>query len=195
MRVPVEGGQLELVLTAKWSPQLVNDSELGGPFACAKTPANLCVLAEQSEDNARLIFSAFDPVQGRGKEIAQLAVDPGGQYVWDLSPNGATIAILKSSETKISLLSLNGGGSKEIRVNGSETFDSVVWARNGKGLLVSSRVPGSSVLLHVDLHGNSHPLWKKDGGLGTYGIPSPDGRHLALLGWTLNSNIWEMENF
>jgi serine/threonine protein kinase/Tol biopolymer transport system component len=195
MRVPVEGGASELVLTAKRSPRLVNDSELGGPFACAKTPANLCVLAEQSEDNARLIFSAFDPVQGRGKEITQLAVDPGGQYAWDLSPDGATIAILKTSETKISLLSVNGGKSKEIKVNDSDTLDSVVWTQNGKGLLVSSHVPGSCVLLHVDLLGNPHPLWKKDGGLGTYGIPSPDGRHLALLGWTLNSNIWEMENF
>src|SRR5271165_6383742 len=34
--------------------------------------------------------------------------------------------------------------------------------------------------------GNSHLLWKKDGGIGTFGIPSPDGRHLAMLGWTLN---------
>lgn len=195
MRIPLEGGQSELVLTAKRSPQLVNDSEMGGPFACAKVPATLCVLAEQSEGNARFIFSAFDPVKGRGKEITQLAVDPGGQYVWDLSPDGATIAILKSTETKISLLSVNGGKSKEIKVNDSGTLDSVVWTQNGKGLLVSSHIPGASVLLHVDLFGNSRPLWKQDGGLGTYGIPSPDGRHLALLGWTLNSNIWEMENF
>jgi len=67
--------------------------------------------------------------------------------------------------------------------------------QSGKGLLVSSRIPRSSVLLHVDLAGNSHLLWKKDGGIGTFGIPSPDGRHLAMLGWTLNSNIWEMEKF
>ena len=96
---------------------------------------------------------------------------------------------------KISLLGVNGGSTKEIRVPGSETLDSVSWTHNGKGLYVSGRVPGSSVLLRVDLLGSSRLLWKQDGGLGTYAIPSPDGRHLALLGWTLNSNIWEMENF
>jgi VCBS repeat-containing protein len=195
MRVPVEGGPLELVLTAKWSSQLVTSYEFGGSFACAKAPATLCVLAELSDDHSRLIFSAFDARKGRKGEVAQFAIDPNGQYAWDVSPDGATIAILKTSEAKISLLSLNSGGSKEIRVNGADNADSVVWAQSGKGLLVSSRIPRSSVLLHVDLAGNSRLLWKKDGGIGTFGIQSPDGRHLAMLGWTLNSNIWEMEKF
>jgi serine/threonine protein kinase len=187
MRISVEGGQPELVLTAKPSPQL--------SFACAKAPATLCLLAEKSENSNRLLFSTFDPTQGRGKEVAQLATDPSGQYVWDLSPDGATIVVLKRSEARISLLPVRGGNSKEIRLNGVNTADSVVWMQNGKGLLVSSLITGASVVLHIDLVGNSNLLWKQDGGLGTYGIPSPDGRHLALLGWTLNSNIWEMENF
>jgi hypothetical protein len=50
--------------------------------------------------------------------------------------------------------------------------------------------------MHVDLLGNSHVLWKQEGGLFTFATPSPDGRHLAMLGWTLqNNNIWMMENF
>ena len=115
--------------------------------------------------------------------------------MWDLSPDGARIVVLKRSEARISLLPVRGGNSKEIRLNGVNTADSVAWMQNGKGLLVSSLITGASVVLHIDLVGNSNLLWKQDGGLGTYGIPSPDGRHLALLGWTLNSNIWEMENF
>jgi VCBS repeat-containing protein len=195
MRVPVEGGQSELVLTAKWSSQLVTSYEFSGSFACATAPATLCVLAELSGDHGRLMFSAFDAREGRKEEVAQFAIDPNGQYSWDVSPDGATIAILKSSQAKISLLSLNSGSSKEITVNGADNADSVVWTQSGKGLLVSSRIPGASVLLHVDLAGNSRQLWKKDGGIGTFGIPSPDGRHLAMLSWTLNSNIWEMEKF
>jgi hypothetical protein len=35
----------------------------------------------------------------------------------------------------------------------------------------------------------------QEGGNGTYAIPSPDGRHLAIKSWTLDSNIWMMENF
>jgi len=32
-------------------------------------------------------------------------------------------------------------------------------------------------------------LWKYAGGVGTFALPSPDGRHLAMMGWTNNSNI------
>lgn len=195
MRIPVEGGQPEMVLTPKWSPQLAIPSGFGWPFACAKAPATLCLIAEQSEDGSQLAFSAFDPVKGRGKIVTEFALDPSGQYAWDLSPDGTSIAILKNSEMKISLLRVKGANTKEISVPGLDTLDSVSWTHNGKGLLVSGRIPGSSVLLRIDIHGSSSLIWKQDGGLGTYGIPSPDGRHLALLGWTLNSNIWEMENF
>jgi len=195
MRIPVEGGQSEPALTAKPSPQLSTSSEFNWPFACAKAPATRCLLAEQSENGRGLLFITFDAVRGRDKVLSEFPVDAGGQYAWDLSPDGTTVAILKSSETKISLLFLNGGRSKGIRFNGVDTVDSVAWTPSGKALLVSGRLPGSSVLLHVDLLGNCHLLWKKDGGLATLGIPSPDGHHLALLGWTLDSNIWEMENF
>jgi serine/threonine protein kinase len=195
MRVPLGGGQPEFVFGAKWSPNLAMTRAYHWPFACAKAPAMLCVLAEQSEDRNRLIFTAFNPLQGRGKELAEFAVDPGGQYVWDLSPDAGTIAILKNSETRISLLPLDGGSPREIHVRSLYALDAVTWTQNRRGFLVSCQFPGASDVLLVDLDGNAHQLWKKEGGLATFGIPSPDGRHLALLGWTLNSNIWEMENF
>jgi hypothetical protein len=31
--------------------------------------------------------------------------------------------------------------------------------------------------------------------IGTRGIPSPDGLHLAILSVRLNSSVWMMENF
>jgi hypothetical protein len=55
--------------------------------------------------------------------------------------------------------------------------------------------PEGSVLMYVDLQGKSLVLWKEPGGLQTWGVPSPDGRYLAIEGFTLNSNIWMMENF
>jgi len=38
-------------------------------------------------------------------------------------------------------------------------------------------------------------LWEDKGGLGTYAVPSPDGRHVAMQGFTEDANIWMMENF
>jgi len=47
----------------------------------------------------------------------------------------------------------------------------------------------------VDLQGNARVLWQQRGLLETYGVPSPDGRHLTMLGHTLNGNVWLIENF
>jgi eukaryotic-like serine/threonine-protein kinase len=195
MRSPMEGGPSQFVFAAKWSLQLVTNSEFYRALSCSRIPTTLCVIAEQSQTLDHLIFTAFDPVQGRGGELAQFEIDPTGNYAWDLSPDGSGIAILKTSEARISVLSLIGLPRKEIPVKGWESLDAVTWTSNGKGLLVSSRTQNASVLLHVDLLGNANVLWTQEGGLFTFAIPSPDGRRLAMLGWSLNSNIWTMENF
>ena len=83
----------------------------------------------------------------------------------------------------------------DFRVKGWNSLDSLAWTADGKALFVSNQTEDASVLLHVNLQGNSQVLWKQEGGVGTLGIPSPDGRYLAIMGWTLNSNIWMMENF
>jgi hypothetical protein len=71
---------------------------------------------------------------------------------------------------------------------------SLDWAIDGKGFYVGS---SDGVLFFVDLDGHTEVLWKKETlwGAGPRGLPSPDGRHLAMLGWTIDSNIWMLENF
>jgi Tol biopolymer transport system component len=118
-----------------------------------------------------------------------------GNYEWSLSPDGSRIAVLNNQEGRIHILFLERGTQREFKIKGVDGLDTLTWAANGKSLFVSSRTQYDSVLLHVDLQGNAQVLWRKEGGLATFGIPSPDGRHLAMLGWTLNSNIWMMENF
>lgn len=185
MRVPITGGLAELVLTANTD---------GGPH-CAKAPATLCAIAEQSADHKQLVFAAFDPVKGRGRELAESKTDPTAVYLWDLSPDGSRIAILKKGEGRILVLSLHGQAPQEIVVKGWDNLTNAFWTADGKGLFVSSLKERGSVLLSMDLRGNARILWEHTGGVGTYGSPSPDGRHLAMLGWTLNSNMWMLENF
>ena len=69
------------------------------------------------------------------------------------------------------------------------------WTANGKGRLTSNGVLGGAQLLYVDIKGNARILWQQHGGDWTYGRPSPDGRHLALMEWTMDGNLWMMENF
>ena len=185
MRVPVTGGSPQLVLTAKTD---------GGP-RCAKSPANLCAIAERSTDRQLLVFSAFDPVNGRGRELVRWKTEETADYPWDLSPDGTRIAILTSRDGQIHILSPNGGTPQKIAVKGWNTLSSVVWSADGKGLFVSSFTDRGSVLLRVDLNGSARLLWEHQGGIDTYAVPSPDGRHLAMRGWSVDGNVWMMENF
>ena len=70
------------------------------------------------------------------------------------------------------------------------------WSPDGKGLYCGSVSPQSRTLLHVDLKGNARVLWqyKAEGGT-IWGVPSPDGRYLAILGGVTNANVWMLEGF
>ena len=169
-----------------------------GSSSCANSPATLCAIAEQSQDLKQLIFTALDPMNGRGRELTRFDIAPHDYYVWALSPDGTRIAVLnKNVEGPIHVLSLGGKAPREVNVKGWSSLDSVAWAADGASFFASSPVEQGSVLLHVDTRGNSQVLWKKEGAPGTleYAIPSPDGRHLAISNWTFDGNVWMMENF
>jgi hypothetical protein len=52
-----------------------------------------------------------------------------------------------------------------------------------------------ATLLFIDLKGQVSAIWEQRGGLWTWDVPSPDGRHLAILGFTLDSNVRMIEDF
>jgi len=185
MRVPVSGGSPELVLTATTD---------GGP-RCARSPATLCAIAERSEDRKELVFTAFDPAKGRGRVLAEWKTYANADYFWDLSPDGTRIAILKKRDGHIHIFSLSGRAPQVVTAKGWDVLTSAVWTADGKGLYVSSFKERGSVLLHTDLQGNARLLWEHRGGIDTWGVPSPDGRHIAIRGWNVENNLWMMENF
>jgi len=185
-RVPVSGGPSQWVLTAH------------GWFAhsCARAPATLCIVGEVTEDQKHLVFTAFDPVQGRGREVTRVAIDPRGWYWWELSPDGSQIAMLfPPGENRIRLIPVEGGAPRDVVANGSWGFgEGPSWSSDGKGFYIGRLVPGGTTLLYVDLNGHTSPVWAQKGSFQTWGVPSPDGRHLAMLGWTANGNVWMVEN-
>lgn len=198
--------------------QLMRVSMTGGPPAklleahihdaprCSKSPARLCAIAEPTQDRREIIFSSFDAITGRGHELKRFAADPNAEYIWDLSPDGTRIALLKMlrrgdasafSEGPIRIISLSGQPSRELPVHGWSNFGEYIdWAPDGNGLFVSSPAPEGQALLYVDLLGNAQALWlQKRAGYSPRGVSSPDGRHLAILGRSVSSNVWMMENF
>lgn len=204
MRVPIKGGQPQLVLRAE-APTYAG-------LRCAKSPATSCVIAERSTDRKQLIFTAFDPLRGREGELARFDTDSATDitYVWDLSPDGTRVAIVKFSEERIRIVVVGHQPPRDIVVKGWKNLQSVDWAADGMGFFVSSLKTRSSTLLHVDLQGNARLLWAQQGSISPTGrpwdqplggpsaswaVPSPDGRHLAIYDWKLSANMWMMENF
>jgi eukaryotic-like serine/threonine-protein kinase len=186
MRVAVSGGAPQLVLRARGMTNL----------RCTRSPANVCIYDELDQQGRA--FFEFDPLRGKGREVARVAHAPYvGSSSWDLSPDGSRLAVIESAagEGRIKLLPLNGGQSSELAVKGWNGLTEMDWSPDGKALYVSSVTPLHTAVLRVDLKGRARPLWEGNPMPDTSGRPSPDGRHLAIAIWTTDSNAWIMKNF
>jgi len=188
MRAPRNGGP---------SQQLIIAARQSSLLACSFSASGGCAIAEPTEDRKQLVMSALDPIKGRGSELARIALDPNDEnWFFDLSADGSRIAVTRTPADPIQILSVHGQPIQEIRIKGWSNIRSVTWAPDGKGLYVVAGVHAGVKVLYVDLKGNAYPLWEYKWAYGdTVAFPSPDGRHLALSGWTSSSNIWMMENF
>lgn len=196
MRVPMNGGTPTLLLTA-----YIYDSP-----RCARAPATLCAIAEPSPDRKKLIFTALDPVNGRGRELARIDADPDADYAWDLSPDGTRVAVLRrvprfdgkieTSKGPIHVLSLNGEPERDVRVRGKNDFRTYVdWSADGKNLILASLATGGPELITTNLLGHAKVLWRPDGPFPFRAVSSPDGRHLVILCRGDSNNVSLLENF
>ena len=189
MRIPVSGGQPELIFPVR----------LGSPISCAQRSLQLCVVAERSDDRKQMIVTAFDPVKGRGPEIARFDVDQAldvnvENLICALSPDGTRLATASGSNSPIKIYSLRGHSVTTIPAKGLDRLWNVTWAADEKGLYVGRHVADGTELLYLDFKGRSSHLWKSLGQK-CFGVPSPDGRHLAIYDWKRSANMWMIENF
>ena len=161
----------------------------------------LCLVGEQSENQNQLIFTAFDPIKGKDRELLRIATNPGfaynASYNWDLSPDGSQLAgSYPAGGNRIRLLPVRGGPPHDLLVSGEYGVNyGPDWSPDGKGFYVSSSSPRGTTLLYVDLEGHATALWEQKGSFRTWAVPSPDRRHLAILGSTVDSNVWMIKNF
>lgn len=179
-RVAVSGGPSQLVLTKRgWADH-----------RCARAPATLCLMGEPTEDQKQTILTEFDPIKGRGREVTRIS----GRE-WDLSPDGSHIVFL-TGQNRIRLQPLRGGESRDLIVNGWYGFRrGPNWSSDGKGFYVGVSSARGATLLYIDLKGHAIPVWEQKGSFDAWADPSPDGVHLAMMGWTVDSNVWMLEGF
>lgn len=188
LRLPTTGGSPELVLELPSSARF--------DYACpAKSGA--CVLGQ--EEGEDVVFYALDPARGKGDRLGQVTLRDPRAYTWQVSPDGARLALVDRYNYKgrIALLTLHGGTWHEITV-GTQwgELQSVTWAADGKTLFCAAFQLNSYNLLHVTMSGGAQPLIRKGKTQLLYQPePSPDGKYLAFKAHTWDSNVWVIDNF
>lgn len=181
LRVPIDGGPAEPVMKAR----------AGSVVQCPRSFD--CVLNERGTDGKQLLFYAFDPLLGKGRELTRMNTGLASFYNWTVSRDGSSIAVVIPGEGDghIRILPVGGGDMWDVIVKGWSNLQFIDWAADGKGWYSSSSSAASITLLYIDLQGHAQPLSENVG----WAVTSPDGRHLALLEWNTASNAWMIENF
>ena len=196
MRTSITGGAPESVMDVAGHPNVTDypGTTVGGfpSFRCPHSGAD-CVIAERQEK--QIVFSAFDPVKGRKSELVKVPFNRV-RTGWDLSPDGARLAISEFSYQKgeISVVPLDGSAPQKISTMPWTELLTVAWAADGKSLFLASFSSRGTALVHLDFAGHSKLLIKP-----IWSIPmlaaSPDSKYLAFGPLISNSNAWTMGSF
>jgi eukaryotic-like serine/threonine-protein kinase len=180
-RVPSSGGTPELILREPGVSQI----------ECSDARIARCVMDERT--NGELNFYAFDPVRGKGRQLARIDVDsPPVEFSWDLSSDGKHIALVMDSwlEGRIVVLSLTTGTMRSVAVSGWRLLQCITWASDGGWFVSGYSKELANMILHVDANGRVQVLRP-----GRWCAPSPDGQKLAFRESSTGSNAWMIENF
>ncbi len=186
-RVAVEGG----------IPEFLFEMKDPSDFRCANQHANLCAYGVPTADQKNLIVMSFGLTSGKGKELLRIPLEPWARYHWGLSPDGSQVGILKSAwgENQIRFFQVRGGEARAITVKGYAQLISFDWAPDSKFVFVGTSGPGGATLLRIGLDGNVQPIWQQPQPLNIWGIPSPDGFHIAMFGTSSEANVWMIDDF
>lgn len=186
-RVPVEGGV----------PKLLFPLQDYSDYRCTNQRVNLCAYAVYGPDRKEMIITPFDSSGVKGKELLRIPTDPTGEYHWGLSPDGSQIAILMTAlgDNRIHFYRLPGGEMRTVSVNGYSELISFDWASDSKSVFVGTSSPQGATLLRVNLDGKATPIWQNLQPHEIWGVPSPDGKHIAMFGTSAESNVWMIDDF
>ncbi len=178
MRAPVTGGKPETLFAA------TNLAD----FRCR--PGGRCTIAHD-RDGTIIVFE-LDLQKGVGREIYR---DPSGRRATpDLSPDGKWLAT--AAGAKIIVRSFETGAIvREVALGKTANLLTLDYAPDGKGFFACDSSPIEARQLYIELSGRVSVLWRQAGNLPTLAVPSPDGRYLAMMAYTDDSNLYIFDKF
>jgi len=180
MRMPLSGGRTEFLLAGRFS------------YRCA-SQADVCVLSEIS--NNQQIFSALNPLAGRGRTLAQ--TDPGwNEDAWSLSSDGRKISLRGSNLTQIQILDVQSGEKSVVELKGWSNVLWTSWSTGSQRVYVSGVFGVGTRVALVSLEGKETTLLDTGSAQWPTALyPSPDGRYLGYGLRVYEGNVVLLENY
>jgi Tol biopolymer transport system component len=200
MRIPLAGGPAEAVMDVTGHPAILSGTDptnsVGGypAFHCPPRANTNCVLAEEGEN--QIIFTAFDPLQGRKAELMKVPADPDLTN-WDLSPDGTRVAlsVFDYKAGDVQIVPLAGGTPQKLSAMPWTELVAIAWAADGKSLFLASYSSRGTSIARMDFTGGSKLLFKQPSWDILSLAPSPDGHTLAFGPVITTANAWTIASF
>ena len=178
LRVALNGGAAQSVI----------DAQPGSAIQCPTSAQAPCVLEEFG------VFTAFDPVAGRGKVVGRVPLNTPDVIFWSLSPDGSRIAFVHPEFRGI--LELTTGVVRQLHFDHGYAPENLRWSADGKrliGVQNPSDRGGEALIFSADPDGRTHVLARLAGEIIGDLTLSPDGQHLAFTSVTEDNNVWMID--
>ena len=187
MRVSSDGGTPE---------RLWEGPQYAAFLHCPSRAGSSCVFS--SWENDHLIFYAFDPKTGQGRELARTQLATTSQLTWNISAEGDRIAVISRDLLKgqIRIVDLRKGTEKNVQLPKGWAAWDASWTADSNSLFASVFFDQSSFLARVELDGKASVLVQAEKNqFIVRPIVSPDGHYLAYSRQITDLNAWLVENF
>jgi dipeptidyl aminopeptidase/acylaminoacyl peptidase len=162
----------------------------------------MCIIGRMEKDD--LVFYQLDPLKGQGNELGRTTVGaPGAWMTWDLSPDGTQVVVAgsdglvdKDHDSALRLYDVKRHTQRDVPLPPKVFLVSISWSADGRAFYGGGqRGIEEFFMVHLDLSGNMKILARKPVAYYVQLVPSPDGRSLAYMQQTVDSNAFLLENF
>jgi hypothetical protein len=151
----------------------------------------------REKEDSNIVFFQLDPLTGKGLRLGSIPWMPGTWGAWDVSADGSMVAIPSQNPMNPEIVILPLGERREssssrvIPIKLDHQITAIHWSVNGRGWFVATTATVGSSLFYVDLNGDATFLRATAGP--TWADPSPDGKKLAFVEQTVDSNVWLLQ--
>ena len=183
MEQPLAGGE----------PREILKGSMITNFQCAFLPSRVCLFSDAPAP-AELVIYQFDEHTGDKQELARLHESEFSYFNWTLSRDGRYLATARISggrgPTLVQIRELPTGRNFGLPLPPGMGAGYLDWAADSNSLWICAVHGDATSMVRMDLSGKiTGSFDSKQPDLG-FGIPSPDGRHLAILQGSPRANAW-----